>query len=52
MNDTVAPAITPANAWPTVGSLCGGRGGSRFAKAEGDAAIWDGEKSVRWSSFR
>lgn len=40
MKLTVAPAITPAIAWPRVGSLCiasAEGGGSRLAQEEGES---------------
>ena len=49
MNETVAPAITPAIAWPIVGSLWileSGRGRSCWAKAKGEAYMRCGLKRV------
>jgi len=52
MKETVAPAITPATAWPIVGNLCGGGKGDADAKDDGESNIREGEKSVRCSRLR
>lgn len=47
MKETVKPAMTPAIAWPRVGSFDGG-----VVSRVGDNERWDGEKRVRWSRER